>query len=239
MHSHCCRQHKVFNKGMPAWGSDNFEPCLESIMPQVGWLVAPQLSQCQRQRQCGGAPELCRRALALLSSDPPLLRPPMCVHAGRGPRSGRVRRERLCGSKREPREGELHPVSAWMERLCAAVLRQSPLCPADRSCTVVLLCLQYSYASRVRRVYEQVLRRLLLSPSKPAVVLLQMFPWWRSPGDGVPDGLYYREPETEMTVLGQVTHGRTRLLALVSALLATILAQWRCHLSFAPFRCRL
>ncbi|KAI7842797.1 hypothetical protein COHA_003543 [Chlorella ohadii] len=60
-----------------------------------------------------------------------------------------------------------------------------------------------SYASKFRRRYEQLLRRLLLLPSKPAVILLQAYPWWMSFGDGFWQGLYYREPETELTVLGQ------------------------------------
>lgn len=63
---------------------------------------------------------------------------------------------------------------------------------------------QTSYASPSRRYYEQVVRRLLRMPTNPAVLLLHYYPWWRSPGDGVAEGLYYREPETEMTVLGQV-----------------------------------
>ncbi len=64
---------------------------------------------------------------------------------------------------------------------------------------------QISYASKFRRGYEQLLRRLLLLPSKPAVILLQAYPWWMSFGDGFWQGLYYREPETELTVLGQVS----------------------------------
>lgn len=80
------------------------------------------------------------------------------------------------------------------------------LCDCQAACLtpVAPLLPQYSYTSRFRQVFEQLLRRLLQLPSKPAVLLLQHYPWWRSPRDGVPQGLYYREPETEMTVLGQV-----------------------------------
>ncbi len=68
-----------------------------------------------------------------------------------------------------------------------------------------LLSHQVSYASPQRRTYEQMLRRMLQRPSQPTLVLLQYYPWMRSFGDGVTQGLYYREPETEMTVLGQVS----------------------------------
>ena len=64
---------------------------------------------------------------------------------------------------------------------------------------------QVSYASRQRRTYEQMLRRMLQRPSQPTLLLLQYYPWMRSFGDGVTQGLYYREPETEMTVIGQVS----------------------------------
>ncbi|PRW61062.1 hypothetical protein C2E21_0336 [Chlorella sorokiniana] len=44
---------------------------------------------------------------------------------------------------------------------------------------------------------------MLQRPSQPTLLLLQYYPWMRSFGDGVTQGLYYREPETEMTVIGQ------------------------------------
>jgi hypothetical protein len=62
---------------------------------------------------------------------------------------------------------------------------------------------EVSYASPQRRTYEQMLRRMLQRPSQPTLLLLQYYPWMRSFGDGVTQGLYYREPETEMTVIGQ------------------------------------
>lgn len=62
-----------------------------------------------------------------------------------------------------------------------------------------------SYAQR--RPYEQLLRSLLRLPSNPAVLMLQVYPWWRSARDGIPEGLYYREPEIEKTVLAQVSCG--------------------------------
>ena len=64
--------------------------------------------------------------------------------------------------------------------------------------------MQVTYTSKWRRSYEQLLRRLMLLPSKPAVLLLQAYPWWMSFGDGLWQGLYYRKTETEMTVLAQV-----------------------------------
>ena len=53
----------------------------------------------------------------------------------------------------------------------------------------------------------QVLRRLLRMPSAPALLLLMSYPWWQSYGDGISAGLFYREPETELTVLGQASKG--------------------------------
>ena len=65
--------------------------------------------------------------------------------------------------------------------------------------------MQVTYASPQRRTYEQMLRRMLQRPSQPTLLLLQYYPWMRSFADGVTQGLYYREPETEMTVLGQAS----------------------------------
>jgi hypothetical protein len=30
-----CSQHKMHNAGVPAWSSANFEPCVNSVVPQV------------------------------------------------------------------------------------------------------------------------------------------------------------------------------------------------------------
>lgn len=96
-----------------------------------------------------------------------------------------------------------------MLRLAVVHLAPGALCslpddPSHRRTNLPWLP-QYSYTSKQRRRYEQLLRRLLLLRSQPAVVLLQAYTWWCSFGDGILQGLYYREPEIEMTVLGQVT----------------------------------
>ncbi len=48
-----CRQHEMHNKGMGAWGSEGFEPCLDRIVPQVG---QPALGGCNCLEACGGCP---------------------------------------------------------------------------------------------------------------------------------------------------------------------------------------
>ena len=65
--------------------------------------------------------------------------------------------------------------------------------------------LQQLYNSVGRRGFEQLLRRLQAMPSQPSLLLLQLYPWWQAFGDGVTQGLYYREPENQMTVLGQAS----------------------------------
>ena len=47
----------------------------------------------------------------------------------------------------------------------------------------------------------QVIRRLLAYPSRPAVMLLHHYAWWESPGDGLHAGLFYRQPEQDLTML--------------------------------------
>ena len=39
------------------------------------------------------------------------------------------------------------------------------------------------------------------------MIMLQFYPWWRSARDGILEGLYYREPEIDKTVLAQVSCG--------------------------------
>lgn len=65
--------------------------------------------------------------------------------------------------------------------------------------------LQPQYNSVGRRGFEQLLRRLQAMPSQPSLLLLQLYPWWQAFGDGVTQGLYYREPENQMTVLGEAS----------------------------------
>lgn len=73
------------------------------------------------------------------------------------------------------------------------------------SCCRHVFSVQPSYNSAVRRGFEQLLRRLQAMPSQPSLLLLQLYPWWQAFGDGVTHGLYYREPENQMTVLGQAS----------------------------------
>jgi len=60
------------------------------------------------------------------------------------------------------------------------------------------------FNSPPRRAYEQLVRKLLQLPSKPAVVLLHHYAWWMSSGDGKQQGLFYSEPEGQYTVLAHV-----------------------------------
>ncbi len=55
--------------------------------------------------------------------------------------------------------------------------------------------------------YEGLLRSLLALPGAPAVVLLHHFPWFKAAGDGRSAGLFYREPEGQLTLLSQVWGG--------------------------------
>ncbi|KAI7846321.1 hypothetical protein COHA_000158 [Chlorella ohadii] len=114
-------QHELYNKGMSAWNSAQFEPCLEHIVPEGADLVVVEFAINDASLQ---------RSEARLPAGP-------------------------------------------------------------------------SYDSPGRRAFELLLRRLQAMPSRPAVLLLQMYPWWQAFGDGATQGLYYREPETEMTVLAQ------------------------------------
>lgn len=55
-----------------------------------------------------------------------------------------------------------------------------------------------------RRAYEQLIRRLLALPGRPAVMLLHSFGWWVASGDGVDSGLFYAGPEAQLTTLAHV-----------------------------------
>lgn len=101
--------------------------------------------------------------------------------------------------------GQVVPCECLGRECGATAMQALPPGPLIKSAHFCPKCVQYSYVSPHRRSYEQVLRRLLRLPSKPAVLLLQTYAWWFSHGDGIPEGLYYKEPEIEMTVLGQVS----------------------------------
>lgn len=60
-----------------------------------------------------------------------------------------------------------------------------------------------AFTSSARTSFEEMLRRLLAYPSSPAVVLLHHYPWWKAEGDGLTRGLFYREPEGQMTTFSQ------------------------------------
>ena len=64
------------------------------------------------------------------------------------------------------------------------------------------------FTSPERRTFEQLLRWLLLMDNRPAVMLLQVYPWFQASGDGVIKGLFYKEPEAQFTTLAHVrSHG--------------------------------
>lgn len=65
------------------------------------------------------------------------------------------------------------------------------------------------WTSQSKEAYEWLLRSLLALPGAPAVVLLHHFPWFKAAGDGLGAGLYYREPEGQLTLLSHV-RGRGR-----------------------------
>jgi hypothetical protein len=62
-----------------------------------------------------------------------------------------------------------------------------------------------AFTSSARTSFEEMLRRLLAYPSSPAVVLLHHYPWWKAEGDGLTRGLFYREPEGQLTTFSQVS----------------------------------
>jgi hypothetical protein len=60
------------------------------------------------------------------------------------------------------------------------------------------------WPARGRQAYEQLLRALLALPGQPAVVLLHHYPWHKAAGDGATEGLFYIEPELQLTTFAQV-----------------------------------
>ncbi|EFN58310.1 hypothetical protein CHLNCDRAFT_142315 [Chlorella variabilis] len=57
------------------------------------------------------------------------------------------------------------------------------------------------FTSPERRNFEQLLRRLLQYPSRPAIIMLHHYAWWESPGDGLDRGVFYHQPEGQLTEL--------------------------------------
>ncbi|EFN55332.1 hypothetical protein CHLNCDRAFT_134328 [Chlorella variabilis] len=60
------------------------------------------------------------------------------------------------------------------------------------------------YTDRQRMGYEQLIRKLLRMPGRPALIQLHYYAWWRSEGDGVEQGLFYfPQAEAQLTVFSQ------------------------------------
>ncbi|KAL4431189.1 hypothetical protein ABPG75_006445 [Micractinium tetrahymenae] len=55
------------------------------------------------------------------------------------------------------------------------------------------------YQSPERRSFEQLIRRLLARKHPPAVLILHSYGWWNSFGDGMDRGLFYQQPELQLT----------------------------------------
>lgn len=60
-----------------------------------------------------------------------------------------------------------------------------------------------AWTSRGKKGFESLLRTLLALPGQPAVVLLHHYPWFKATGDGANAGLFYREPEGQLTTFSQ------------------------------------
>lgn len=113
---------------------------------------------------------------------------------------------------------------------CAAAL----LAPhSDPDLVVVELSTNESpaaFTSTPRHAYEQLLRSLLDLPSAPAVALLHHYPWWKAAGSGATAGLFFREPEGQLTTYSQVGVGGWRWFCGAPPPI--------CHSLTTPPRCR-
>ncbi|KAI3430747.1 hypothetical protein D9Q98_009159 [Chlorella vulgaris] len=61
----------------------------------------------------------------------------------------------------------------------------------------------HSFDSPDRRAYEQLVRKALRLPSRPAVLLLHSYAWYYAFGDGATGGLFYPITEGHLTMLSQ------------------------------------
>jgi hypothetical protein len=78
--------------------------------------------------------------------------------------------------------------------------------PQDADLVVVELTINEHpsepFIGRQRQGYEQLLRKLLKLPGRPAVVQVHHYAWWRAAEDGVGAGLFYfPQAEEQLTVL--------------------------------------
>lgn len=62
-----------------------------------------------------------------------------------------------------------------------------------------------TYADPERRAYEQLVRKLMALPGRPALLQLHHWAWWHAVGDGVEDGglFYYHPGEAQLGVFAQ------------------------------------
>ena len=213
-----CSRHEVYNKGMGAWNSAHFEPCLGRIVPQASRLptcVSARRSQTRSaMQQCTLRPNFTRRYAALLHFRRTLTlwwwsllsTTPHCKVQRRA--WGHLRLL-MPGGSRMLLGGVWVTGGQGIVSFTARNLRCSPsIKPLPSSCNPPL---QPSYNSVERRAFEQLLRQVQSIPSQPSVLLLQVYPWWQAFGDGVTHGLFYREPESEMTVMAQASGRPSRL----------------------------
>lgn len=63
----------------------------------------------------------------------------------------------------------------------------------------------HSFDSPDRRAYEQLVRKALRLPSRPAVLLLHSYAWYYAFGDGATGGLFYPITEGHLTMLSQAS----------------------------------
>lgn len=60
------------------------------------------------------------------------------------------------------------------------------------------------YTDPQRQGYEQLLRKLLKLPGRPALLQLHAYAWWRADGDGADQGLFYApHAESQLGVMAQ------------------------------------
>lgn len=209
------------NKGMGAWNSERFEPCIARIVPEVGALELGRRLLCWAAGGWGGAVDRCERWAApacpafLKQLKQPSLPSPGCCRTrtwwwcaggrelpSRGAVEGCTRAARVG----EHSVGESHPRPATSLYMQTARPRLQPTHPQVEFAINDMVPSQpwLLYNSSERRAYEGIVRHLLRMPRAPALLLLHVYPFNQAGGDGVTEGLFYREPEGQLTVLAHV-----------------------------------